>query len=288
MAAAGAIDTAASLRPAPTGVMVEKVSLGEFEAEIVRPVGNDAPLADGAVLYFHGGAFVMGGLNTHRPVVAALARATGRPVMHVAYRQLPTVSIAGSIRDCLIAYKWMLNHGADPASMVFAGDSAGGFLVFATALAARPNGLPLPAGLIGFSPWLDLDCAAKLAHPNRHTDSYLPTSLLAAVSRMGAREPGVADPTPSPVDGDLAGLPPVMLIATDSEVLRVDSEMMSERLIAAAVPCALSIWDGQVHAFPALFPALPESRAALADVADFIEFTSPGNRIADAGELFAE
>nr|WP_206072456.1 alpha/beta hydrolase [Antrihabitans stalactiti] len=264
------VEATAKVLPPPSGVTVENVRLPGFDAEVVRAATAKSDLTSGAVLYFHGGAFLTGGLNSHRRVVAALARRTGLPVMHIAYRQLPKTNIKGSIDDCVTAYRWLLDRGTDPASVVFAGDSAGGFLVFAAALAAREVGLAGPAGLIGFSPWLDLDCATKLAHPNRATDAYLPAKLLAAVSGIGGYEPRVHDRVLAPTTGDLSALPPVLLVAVDSEVLFVDAEVMAANLAAAGVSCTLRVWTRQIHAFTALFPEMPESRAALDDAAGFI------------------
>ena len=190
--------------------------------------------------------------------------------MHVGYRQLPDTTISGSVDDCLVAYQWLLENGARPESTVFAGDSAGGFLVFATALRARDRDVGLPAGLVGLSPLLDLDCTAKQLHPNASRDAYAPVSALEAIGRLGGSVDGVLDPALSPVNGILDGLPPVLLVAAESEVLRPDSETMSERLTAAGVPHTLEIWKGQVHAFPALLPGLPESRRVLAGVAEFV------------------
>src|SRR5690606_8835750 len=216
-----------------------------------------------------GGGFAICGLETHRPVAASLARRTGMAVVNVEYRQLPGRSITQSVDDCLTAYRWLLRHGAPAARVVFAGDSAGGYLSFATALRIIERGLPAPAGLIGLSPLLDLDYAAKRDHPNVALDPYIPLSALEAVVRLGAEIDGVLDPLMSPVNGILADLPPVLLIAAEDEVLRYDAELMAQRLDAAGVPNTLELWRGQVHAFTTIWPGLPESRAALGRAARF-------------------
>src|SRR5690625_4458893 len=109
--------------------------------EVVRHVERGRPLreafADGAILYFHGGGFITGGLDTHLHVVVKLARRTRLPVVHVDYRQFPQVTVDGSVDDCISAYRWLLDLGADPAKTVLAGDSAGGFLAFAAALTGQ-------------------------------------------------------------------------------------------------------------------------------------------------------
>ncbi|WP_246023277.1 alpha/beta hydrolase [Nocardia yunnanensis] len=264
------INSLAKLRPAPGGVEREQVRLNGFRMEIVRPAGASKSLRDGAVLYMHGGGFFLCGLDTHRPVVAALARRTGLPVVSVEYRQLPATDIAGSVTDCLTAYTWLLAHGAPAARIVFAGDSAGGYMTFATALRARDNGLPVPAGLVGLCPALDLDCTEKRNHPNYRRDALIPLSALESVVKLGALVDGRLDPQLSPVNARLAGLPPALLIVAEDEVLRHDSEIMAQRLAQSGVPATLEIWRGQVHAFMAIFPNMPESRAALAHVARFV------------------
>ena len=274
---AAGLDHVAALRPQPAGIVRERVSLRGFDAEIVRPTASRADLQDGVVLYFHGGGFVICGLNTHRPVVANIAKATGLPVMNVAYRQLPKTDLAGSTADCLAAYRWLLARGVDPKRVVFAGDSAGGFLVFATALHAIEEGLPAPGGLVGISGWYDLDAAAKADHPNAHRDPLIPMAALATIAARGAGVDGVIDPMSSPVNGNLAELPPALLIAAESEVLRVDAELMASRLHAAGVPCELQIWDGQVHAFPSVYPSMKESKAAVREIGHFVT-----SRLADS------
>ena len=265
-----AIDGLARLRPQPRGVDREQVTLNGFRMEILRPSGGSRALRHGAVLYMHGGGFAICGLGTHRPIAASLARRTGLPVVNVDYRQLPGNNVAAAIEDCLSAYRWLLRHGADPARIMFAGDSAGGFLAFATALRAIESGMPSPGGLIGLSPLLDLDYAAKRDYVNVARDPYLSLALLEAVVRLGAEVDGVLDPLASPVNGALASLPPVLLISAEDEMLRYDCELMARRLTAAGVPNALEIWRGQVHAFMAIAPNLPESRMALARVSRFV------------------
>ncbi|MFC9662483.1 alpha/beta hydrolase [Nocardia sp. NPDC127606] len=265
-----AVDLLSRLRPEPHGIEREQIQLEGFKMEMVRPAGGSRALRHGAVLYMHGGGFAVCGLQTHRAIVAGLARRTGLPVLNVEYRQLPGESIDTSIDDCVLAYRWLLRHGADPARIVFAGDSAGGFLTFATAIRSREIGLPLPAALVGLSPLLDLDYRAKEGYVNVNRDAYIPLKGLEAVVHLGAEQEGPLDPTLSPVNADLAGMPPVLLIAAEDELLRYDCELMAHRLTAAGVPNTLELWRGQVHAFMSILPSMPESRSALGRVAKFV------------------
>jgi acetyl esterase/lipase len=257
------LDTAAGLLPAPRGVRYEKADLDGCTGEWVRPKNVSG---DGVLLYFHGGAFVTCGIATHRHAVARMAEACGMPALSVAYRQLPAVPLAGSVADCLAAYRHLLAEGYRPDRIVLAGDSAGGCLAFATALGAQAAGLPRPAAIVALSPWLDFDAAAKLAHPNADRDAYAPVRRLPALATLL----GATEPASSPVNGELAGLPPVLLITAESEMLRCDAELMAERLAAADVQVTLQIWSGQIHAFPVLGDLLPESTAAIHEIAEFV------------------
>ncbi|MEV6363494.1 alpha/beta hydrolase [Nocardia asteroides] len=265
-----AVDLLSRLRPEPHGIEREQIQMDGFKMEMVRPAGGSRAVRHGAVLYMHGGGFAVGGLQSHRAVVAGIARRTGLPVLNVEYRQLPGRSITLAIDDCVLAYRWLLRHGADPARIVFAGDSAGGYLTFATALRSREIGLPLPAALVGLSPLLDLDYGAKKDYVNVARDAYIPLAGLAAVVRLGAEVDGPLDPAMSPVNAELAGLPPVLLIAAEDELLRYDCELMAHRLTAAGVPVTLELWRGQVHAFMSILPGMPESRSVLGRVAKFV------------------
>lgn len=269
------VEAAAGLLPAPRKVRYQKVEFAGFAGEWVRPENP----RDGVLLYFHGGAFVTCGVATHRPAVARIAQATGLPVLSVAYRQLPAVTLTGSVEDCLSVYRCLLRDGVDPARIVLAGDSAGGCLAFTTALGALADGLPGPSGIVALSPWLDFDCTAKLAHPNATRDAYAPVSRLARLTELL----GVTtDPMLSPVNGDLTGLPPTLLIASECEMLRCDAELMAEHLAAADVPVTLQLWSGQMHAFPVLADLLPESLAAIREIGKFVR-SLPNDDPADTG-----
>ncbi|HEY2697637.1 MAG TPA: alpha/beta hydrolase [Pseudonocardiaceae bacterium] len=267
------VDGLAELLPNPHDTEFERVVLPGFRGEWARAEGVEQ---DGAVLYFHGGAFIACGLATHRHEVSKISATSGLPVLSIAYRQLPKVPLAGSLLDCLAAYRHLLDSGLDPSRIVFAGDSAGGHLAFATALSATAEGLPQPAGIVALSPWLDFDATAKIAHRNAARDAYAPVSRLPFLTTLCLASKGELDPLASPVNRDLSGLPPVLILAAEDEMLRCDAELMAQRLADHGVPCTLQIWAGQVHAFPVLGDLLPESRAAIHEIGTFIrDVTAP-------------
>ena len=279
------LDQLMRLAPKPRGVVFEPVAFDGYSGEWAR--ATDAR-DDGAVLYFHGGAFLFCGLGTHRRI-AAMISATGRvPVLSVAYRQLPSVPLAGTVEDCVAAYRSLLAAGYAADRIVFAGDSAGGHLAYATALQAMACGLPRPGGLVAISPWLDLDETAKLAHENLRRDAYIPGARLASVAAMCAGGLTPIDRMLSPVNHDLAGLPPSLIIVAEGEILRADGELMAARLADAGVPCELQVWPGQVHAFPVLAELLPESRAAVHGIGAFVRTVLAGSETAAEAPPSAE
>lgn len=260
------IDLACVPIPRSRAVRRTKVLGGHWVGEQI--VAKDAQPSDGGVLYMHGGAFLFCGLNSHRPVATGLALNTGLPVLSVAYRMTPRGTVADAVDDCLEAFQWLVSQGADPAKVVLAGDSAGGHLAFAVTLALRERGYDT-AGIVAFSPWLDFDHRTKMSHANRSTDVLIPAIRL---HKIALRVLGVdaVDPAHSPVNADLTGLPPVLMMCAEDEVLRIDSELMHERLTAHGVPVELQIWSGVLHAFPAVPVPLADILDARVVAADFI------------------
>jgi acetyl esterase/lipase len=248
------------------------VTARSWRGELVTPA--DGPTSTGAVLYLHGGAFLMGGIGTHRRIVQRLARETGLPVLSVEYRKLPRGRLDNSVSDCVDAFRWLVGTGHPAASIAVVGDSAGGHLAFATALRLRDDGAGPPAAIVAMSPWLDFDHRTRVRHPNAVRDAYIPARRMRRVAEM------VLGCTPeechSPINADLRGLPPTLLLCAESEVLRIDSERMAERLQQAGVPVTLQIWEGQIHAFPVLCDLTPESLAACREVELFIRLAVGG------------
>lgn len=261
------LERSAGLLPRSSRTTHRTITARTWDAEVVTPL--DGPTSNGAILYMHGGAFLMCGTATHRRIVERLAARTGMTVLSVNYRQLPDGRLEDSLSDCFEAYEWLVDHGHPAHRIVLAGDSAGGHLAFATAIRLRDSGAVLPAGIVGLSPWLDFDHRTKRRHHNACRDAYIPVRRLRRVAKMvvGSR----VRPQHSPVNADLTGLPPVLIQCAEGEVLRVDAELMALRLEAHGVPCDVQIWEGQVHAFPVLSDLTPDSFAALEEVITFVE-----------------
>lgn len=261
-------ELSARLTPRHRGTCAEKVAGDGWIGELVTPrVPASNP---GAIVYFHGGAFIFCGLATHRRIVEQLVLRTGLPVLSVSYRQHGKGLVEQSIADCVDATNWMIRRGFDASTLVLAGDSAGGHLAFQVGLEATEQGVSL-AGVVGMSPWLEFDSTERRNHVNARRDHYIPVRRLDAIARLVTGQ-AILHPELSPVNRDLSKLPPSMIICAADEILRYDAELMTDRLQRAGVSVTTHIWEGQVHAFPVLGTLLPESEEAIDLVANFVTY----------------
>lgn len=265
-------DWVGNIGPAPRGTHVERVDLGTCRAEWVR--ARDVATATGgrAILYFHGGGYVACGLATHRRLAAKLSRAADATVLNVDYRMLPRNTLQHAIDDGLAGYGYLLEQGYAPERIVLGGDSAGGGLSFLVAVAIRNRGLPMPAAILGLSPWTDLDPEPKRAHRNAKSDPLIPTPTIAFIVERLISKGQPLDPDLSPVNLDLTGLPPTLVHVGTTEVLELDAVAIADALAAAGVPATLKHWDGQIHDFQLVgIDLLPEARQAIRELGTFVQ-----------------
>ncbi|GAA3120501.1 alpha/beta hydrolase [Planomonospora alba] len=253
------------LRP-PRHVTVEEETVAGCEAEWVR-AGRELE-EDKALLYFHGGAYFVCSPATHRPITWRMSAAARRPVLAVDYRQGPVHTLAESLEDAVAAYLSLLERGYAPEDVVFAGDSAGGHLTLASLLALRDRGLPLPAAAVCLSPWTDLTDTPRRA--NRFADPLIPASRVDWLARRWTSGLDARDPLVSPVLGDYAGLPPLMIVTGSTEVLRDEGRRVAARARQAGVPVTYEEWRHMPHVFPILADVLPEARQAFRHIARFL------------------
>ncbi|TMS52026.1 alpha/beta hydrolase [Mycobacterium sp. DBP42] len=269
----GSIDRLVGLIPGRPAASVRPVALPNCPAELVRAPGTSG---HNAVLHLHGGAFLTCGLNTHRALATRLSAAADALVLNVGYRMLPACGLAEAVEDALAGLSWLRRRGYGAERTVIAGDSAGGYLAFGTALRSLARGIVPAAGLAAISPLIDLDPARKLAHRNISRCSMFTGTALSAFARSVRRSQGRpnrcdAEPLIDPATADLTGMPPVMIHVGADELLFADSELVAERLADAHASCELHVWSGQVHDFPLAADILPEGRQAIRYIGDFVK-----------------
>ena len=195
---------------APGDVTFETGQVGPIKGEWVKQ-GPSA--ADRLILYFHGGGYIAGSPETHRPLIARLAQAAEAHAFAPAYRLAPEFAFPAAVRDGIDSYRHLITKGIDPHSIVVAGDGSGGGLAFAVLLAARNAGLAMPAAVVAMSPWADLSLCGMSVLTNRDSDAALTWELLFLSARQYLRKTNPSDPYASPVYANFRDFPPVMVHA---------------------------------------------------------------------------
>ncbi len=247
-------------------------------------------------LYIHGGAWIAGSPRSHRTITDRLARLTGASVFAVDYRLLPENRRRAGIEDCRAAWRWLLDNGPDgPAPLdyaMIAGDSAGGSLTLGLIAWIRDVGLRQADAAIGFSPSTDVTMSSLSMRSNIATDPLLgpmfswmakvPSLLLLWITWFSSRI-APSHPDVSPLRGNLAGLPPVLLQVSEQEMLLDDSRRYAARAEQAGSPVVLQTWPHMVHVWQIFTPELEEAEEAFANVAEFL--SSAGIPVAEGGDL---
>ncbi|MFI8235402.1 alpha/beta hydrolase [Streptomyces sp. NPDC085900] len=258
---------AAITRPAPEGVAIRRTVLGGRPTLELEPAEVSG---QGRLLYLHGGGYVIGSPDTHAGMVGELARRAGLRTVSVDYRLAPEHPFPAAVDDGLAAYRELLDTGTDPRDLVVAGDSAGGGLSIATLLAAREAGLPQPAAVVVFSPWVDLTLAGESIRAKEGVDPIFIESDLCAYADLYVGEGDRAQPLASPVLADLTGLPPLLVQVGANELLLDDAVRLAGRAGADDVEVTLEIGPGLPHVFQHHYGRLDEADAALERAARFL------------------
>jgi len=257
---------ASLLSKTPRGTLSSKLDMNGVPALRVH-----APAAEAgkAVLLLHGGAYVLGGPASHAGLAAHLGQAGGAEAYLPDYRLAPEHPYPAALDDALASYRWLLQQ-YQPGQLVIAGDSAGGNLTLATAIAIREAGLPLPAALVLISPWLDLSLGGASIRKRARRDPMLRASWIGACAKLYAGGVALDDPRISPLFGDLKGLPPMMIHVGSEEILFSDAERLAQRAGAAGVKVRLHVFDGLWHDFQLNAGLMAEADASIAELGKFM------------------
>jgi acetyl esterase/lipase len=267
------------------------VDAGGIAAEWVLAQDADP---DRRMLYLHGGAFAMGSPKSHRRITSKMSEVARAAVLAIDYRLMPEHPRTAGIEDSRTAYRWMLEHGPAgprPAAAAFvAGDSAGGNLALSLIAWLRDHGLRAPDAAVALSPVTDSTMGSPSLRTNIATDPMLgplfgplkkvPRTLLLWFGWLQIRI-NPRDPLVSPVYGDLSRLPPVLVHASNAEMLRDDARRYVNRAVAAGSPATLQTWDHMVHVWHIFHPDLPEGRDAFEEIRRFFTQHGPGPAMHD-------
>ena len=246
----------------------------------VRTARLDRPTSDasrGVALFFHGGAFVSCDLDAYLFYAEFIAGWTGIPVVIVDYRLAPEHPGPAALIDCLSVYRSLIESGQDPGRLVCVGDSCGGGLALSTVMAARDEGLPIPAGVVSLSGWVDLDTAGYGRAPLAIRDAFITEGFLRARARDYLGPGGdLRAPWASPARGDLAGLPPLLAQVGETDLCRRDAEALVRRVEEVGGDARLDVVAGGVHGVQGLVNlGVPEAVDAWESVRRFTDGILP-------------
>ncbi|HKV53409.1 MAG TPA: alpha/beta hydrolase [Candidatus Binataceae bacterium] len=253
--------------PPPADIKCEPVKAGGVAAEWVSAPGA---AADRAVLYLHGGGYVIGSIKTHRDLMGRISRAAKARVLGIDYRLAPESPFPAAVDDSVAAYRWMLEQSLKPSRIAVAGDSAGGGLTVAALVAIRDAKLPVPAVGVCMSPWVDLEGIGESMKTRDQADPVVHRDGLVQMAKAYLAGKDPRTPLAAPLYADLKGLPSLLIQVGDAETLLDDSNRLAERARAAGVQVKLEVWPEMIHVWQLFANFLPEGQEAIDGLGQFI------------------
>lgn len=257
----------------PDGMTIENIQLSvDLGAELITPQESK----ERVILYFHGGGYCTGSSLSHRPLCARIAHQSGWKLLSVNYRLAPEHRFPGALEDAVGSYAALLARGYLPADIVFAGDSAGGGLALAALVAilgdTQQSALPMPAGAIGISPWLDLDCSSDSYQQYGHIDQLASAPALKGMGRAYLGDASGKNPLASPFYATaLRGMCPLLLQVGSVETLRDEVTAFAHSAERDGVNVDLQVWENMIHVWHSFEGILPEAELAVTAIADWLE-----------------
>jgi virginiamycin B lyase len=246
------------------------VHTGDVPGTWIAPTGLPPASEVGATIYVHGGGFEHSNPPMERIMAFRLAEATGRPAFAADYRLAPAHPFPAGMEDVVSAYRSLVEQGIPADRILLVGESAGATLVLSAALTLKDAGDATPGGIISVSPITDFSSSSTAAHKEKGRDSIDPSILGPIATKYLAGAPMDQAPQ-SPVFGDLAGLPPILLAVGGDEILLEDVRRFAELAVRAGVSVTFDVYADMPHIFhgAVMFPdseRLPTGKAFLGRV----------------------
>ena len=253
--------------PVATDVFVESVEINGVGGEwTITPVADPTRV----VMFLHGGAYISGGLATHRHLVAQVGREARTRTLALDYRLAPEHPYPAAVDDAIAGYEFLLAQGYEPANIALAGESAGGGLALATLVSLRDMGIAMPACAWLSSPWVDLEMTGETIVSKADVDPLIakPYLLEAAAAYLHGADP--RSPLASPLHADLRELPPMLIQVGTAETLLDDSMRLARLAAQADVRVTLEAWPEMIHAWSLFYQELEAGRQSLASMGAFV------------------
>ena len=254
-------------------VTVEPVTANGVRAEWTSTPQDDR---DAALLYVHGGGYVIGSLDSHRHVVSEAGRAAKIWALALDYRLAPEHPFPAAVEDAVSGYRYLLSRGIRPGRIAIAGDSAGGGLVVAAMLAIREAELAQPACGWCISPWVDMEGIGESMSSKAEADPMVQKAGLLEMANLylgGARP---RSPLAAPIYADLRGLAPLLIQVGAAETLLDDAIRLAKVAGAADVRVDLQIWPEMVHVWHLFHPELKTGLRAIQEGGSYVRSRMAG------------
>lgn len=260
---------AVKMFPVDDTLQFRTLELGGMRCEEIKKPKHSASQL---IFHIHGGAFCLGGLDSHRGFMCDLVNATDMQVIHTDYPLAPEHTFPTALNRLYDAYLEILAQGILPKDITLSGDSAGGNLALALCLKLRDAKIDLPSSLVLLSPWLDLTLSGESMQYNAAQDVILSESFLRqSVERYVGDDASVDEAYVSPLFAQLEGLPDLLIQVGSKEILLDDAKRLKHYAEKAGVEVTLSIFPGMWHIFHLFNHWLPEGQEALTNIANFIK-----------------
>lgn len=248
------------------GVTFIPDKFGDMDAELSMP---ENAREDAIIVYIHGGGLICGNAFSSRGYASMLAGETKIPVYAFSYRLAPENKFPAAVDDCFEAYKEILAKNPDKPIFLI-GESGGAYLSIVTAMKARDNGIKMPAGVIPYSPVIDMSGALNRVREGNKDFTVTPDGL-GWLRELYCKEEELKNPYVSPYYDDMHDMPPMLLAWDESETLSVDSEDIQAKLEKNGIECHAKSYPDCFHAFATTGRGTPESMEILQDTAAFID-----------------
>lgn len=267
------VEALAGLWPVADDVEIVAADIAGVPCERVTAPGAARRL----VVHFHGGGYVIGSSITHRALAARLSREAEATVVVPSYRLAPEHRFPAAVEDAVAVYRAALQEVGDARRLAVSGDSAGGGLALTTLLAARAEGLTTAAAaVVCWSPWVDLGAESLPGSaPGGAPDPVLSPQWLDQAAAQYAGDGDRSHPLVSPLRADLGGLPPLLVMVGEVELLCPQGQRLAEVAREAGLEVEIEVYPGAVHWWMVFAPDAPESRASLRQAGAFIRSRTP-------------
>lgn len=264
-----AFDALMEQTPVADSVSFEAATVGAAAGWWCRPATSNT---GAAILYFHGGAYVLGSAIAHRHFVSQIVKRAGVPAFLTDYRLAPEHAFPAAVEDAQSAFAGLVEMGYE--TIALAGDSAGGGLALSllalVAAQARQGKGVMPRCAALMSPWTDLALTGGSMITRAGADPLVKRAELKKAADLYLKGGDPTDPRASPLYRDLGGLPPLLVHVGEDEILLDDSRRVVEAATGAGGRAALHIWEGMTHVFPSNLSQLQAANEALDMVGAFI------------------